>query len=238
MPEIISVDNKVYYLQYSDSFTGDVFMITDNEPFYSLASALNKIFTHSELNYQHCLLTVSCNTVAISTISEGKFKIFDSHSRDLYGMPDSGGKCVLLDVEGLDNLSLYFQNSYGYMCPRDTALLFEVKAVKLSNSSTGIIQNNNLTLMDNNECVPENTNELNKNVYPSQKGKQNESLEERERRLMMRRQKYKERKQKESAESREERLMKLRERRKNQSLKTRETRLSGRHQRAKQAIIN
>ena len=44
VPEIISVDNKLYYLQYSDSFTGDVFMITDNEPFYSLASALNKIF--------------------------------------------------------------------------------------------------------------------------------------------------------------------------------------------------
>ena len=145
---------------------------------------------------------------------------------------------IYIYVEGLDNLLLYFQSSYGYMFPRDTALLFEVKAVKLSNSSTGIIQNNNLTLMDNNECVPENTNELNKNVYPSQKGKQNESLEERERRLMMRRQKYKERKQKESAESREERLMKLRERRKNQSLKTRETRLSGRHQRAKQAIIN
>ena len=235
MPEIISVDNKVYYLQYSDSFTGDVSMITDNEPFYSLASALNKNFSHSELNYQHCLLTVACNTVAISMISEGKFKIFDSHSRDLYGMPDSGGKCVLLDVEGLDNLLLYFQSSYGYMFPRDTALLFEVKAVKLSNSSTGIIQNNNLTLMDNNECVSENTNELNKNVYPSQKGKQNESLEERERHLMMRRQKYKERKQKESAESREERLMKLRDRRKNQSL---ETRLSGRRQRAKQAIIN
>ena len=65
-------------------------------------------------------------------ISEGKFKIFGSHSRDLYGMPGPGGKCVLIDVEGLDNLSLYFQNSYGYMCPRDTALLFEVKAVKLS----------------------------------------------------------------------------------------------------------
>ena len=27
VPEIISVDNKVYYLQYSDSFAGDVFMI-------------------------------------------------------------------------------------------------------------------------------------------------------------------------------------------------------------------
>ena len=81
-PELISVHNNVYYLQYSDSLAGDVFMITDNEPFYSLISAFNKIFSHAELDYQYCLLTIDCNTVAISMISEGKYKIFDSHSRD------------------------------------------------------------------------------------------------------------------------------------------------------------
>ena len=119
MPEIISVDNKVYYLQYSDSFAGDVFMITDNEPFYSMTSALNKIFSHSELDYQNCLLTIDCNTLAICMISEGKFKIFDSHLRDLYGMPDPFGKCVIIDVESLDNLSLYFQSSYQYTYPQN-----------------------------------------------------------------------------------------------------------------------
>ena len=72
-------------------------------------------------------------------VSEGKFKIFDFHSRDLDGMPDPGGKCVLIYVEGLDNLPLYFQSSYGYMFPPDTALPFQVKVVKLSNSSTGFI---------------------------------------------------------------------------------------------------
>ena len=171
MPEIISVDNKVYYLQYNDSFTGDVFMITDNEPLYSLANVLNKIFSHPEINYQHCLLTVACNTVAISMVSEGKFKIFDSYSRDLDGMPDRVGKCVLIDVEGLDNLPLYFQSSYGYMFLRDTALPFEVKAVKLSNSSTGIIQNN-----DNNECVSENSNELNKMFIHRKKPKKENKI--------------------------------------------------------------
>ena len=78
VPEFILVDDEVYYLHYSDSFADDVHMITDNEPFYSLTSAPNKIFSHSELNYRHCLLTVDCNTVAISMFSEGKFKIFDS----------------------------------------------------------------------------------------------------------------------------------------------------------------
>ena len=147
-PELISVHNNVYYLQYSDSLAGDVFMITDNEPFYSLISAFNKIFSHAELDYQYCLLTIDCNTVAISMISEGKYKIFDSHSRDLYGIPDPFGKCVLIAVEGLDNLELYFQSSYRFMCSQNTALPFEIKGVKLSNSDNTIIRNNDCNLTD------------------------------------------------------------------------------------------
>ena len=30
------------------------------------------------------MLTIGCNTVAIFKTSEGTFKVFDSHSRDLY----------------------------------------------------------------------------------------------------------------------------------------------------------
>ena len=84
MPELISVHNNVYYLvQYSDSLAGDVFMITDNEPFYSLISAFNKIFSHAELDYQYCLLTIDCNTVAISMISEGKYKTYMAYQTHL-----------------------------------------------------------------------------------------------------------------------------------------------------------
>ena len=50
---VVSVDNKVYCLQYSESFSGDVFQICDDEPFYMLKT-LNKIFSSTELNYQHC----------------------------------------------------------------------------------------------------------------------------------------------------------------------------------------
>ena len=109
VPEMVSVDNKVYCLQYSESFSGDVFNISDNEPFYTLKTALNKIFSPTELNYQHCLLTIDCNTVAICMISEGTYKIFYSHSRDVYGIPDPFGKCVLIHVESLDNLSRFFK---------------------------------------------------------------------------------------------------------------------------------
>ena len=74
VPEMVSVDNKVYHLHYSESVSGDVFRLFDDEPFYTLTTALNKVFSPTELNYQHCLLTIDCNTVAICMISEEKFK--------------------------------------------------------------------------------------------------------------------------------------------------------------------
>ena len=115
-------------------FCGDVFKLSEDEPFYLFKTALNKIFSPRELHYQHCLLTIDCNTVAICMISEGTFKIFDSHSRDSYAIPDPFGKCVLIHVESLDNLSSFFKNTY----PPNIAMPFEVKGVKSSllNSTT------------------------------------------------------------------------------------------------------
>ena len=100
------------------------------------------------------------------------------------------------------------------MCSQNTALPFEIKGVKLSNSDNTIIRNNDCNLTDN-ESVSQNHNELNKMFSQPQKVRkrnQNESLEERERRLMKRREKYKETKESESTESREKRLSKRRER--------------------------
>ena len=75
----------MYCLQYSDAFAGDLFMATNNlSLYYSLENALDDLFLHARLNYQHCLLTVDCNTVAIFKTSEGNFNIFYSHSRDSY----------------------------------------------------------------------------------------------------------------------------------------------------------
>ena len=107
VPEMVSASDKMYSLQYSDAFAGDLFMATNNLPYYSLQNALNSLFLDSQLNYQHCLLTVDCNTVAIFNTSEGNFKVFDSHSRDSYGIPHPFGKCVLISVEGIN----YFQNT-------------------------------------------------------------------------------------------------------------------------------
>ena len=101
-------------------------------------------------------------------ISERKYKIFDSHSRHLYGIPDPFGKFVLIAVEGLDNLALYFQSSYRFRCSQNTGLPFEIKGVKLSNSDNTIIRNNDSNLTDN-ESVSQNHNELKKNVFSAAK---------------------------------------------------------------------
>ena len=103
VPEMVSVDNKVYRLQYSESFSGDVFKLSDDEPFYTLKTDLNKIFSPTELNYQHCLLTIDCHTVAICMTCERTFKIFDSHSSS------NNSKCVLIHVQALDDLAFFFK---------------------------------------------------------------------------------------------------------------------------------
>ena len=56
MPEIVSVSDQMYSLQYSVSFAGDLFMTTTNLPYFSLENAVNNLFLDSELNHQHCLL--------------------------------------------------------------------------------------------------------------------------------------------------------------------------------------
>ena len=110
VPEMISLSNNIYTLQYSESYAGSVFMTVSNEPFLSLEDALKNIFLSSELDYNCALLTVGCNTVAIFRISEVHFKVFDSHSRDAYGMPHSFGKCVLVTIFSIPDLVTYFQS--------------------------------------------------------------------------------------------------------------------------------
>ena len=97
-------------------------------------------------------------------ISEGMFKIFYSYSRDLYGIPDPFGKCVLIQVERLDNLSSFFQNTN----PRNATTPFKVKGVKSSLLNT-------ITEHDNHDT------------------RQNKILDQRKIKLEKRRQKYKER---------------------------------------------
>jgi hypothetical protein len=126
VPEMVSVSDKIYDLQFSDPYAVDLFTTTIDLPYYSLEEAFNNLFLDLHLNYQYCLLTIGCNTVSIFKASEGNFKIFDPHSRDLYGIPHPFGKCVLVCVEAVSNLVIYFQNT---VPPGVTP--FEVKGVTI-----------------------------------------------------------------------------------------------------------
>ena len=96
VPCFVSIYNKTYALEYSESLTGSLFMASNNGPYMSLQNSLTEVFSNFHLNYNCCLLTIGINTVAVIKNSEQSFKIFDAHSRDFYEMPHSFGKCTLV----------------------------------------------------------------------------------------------------------------------------------------------
>ena len=78
------------------------------------------------LHYNSCVLTIGINTVAIMMPFPGVFKMFDSHSRDVFGRPSALGYRVLISVEGIENLGEYFR-----LTSRSNVVMpFELKVVK------------------------------------------------------------------------------------------------------------
>ena len=73
--------------------------------------------------YTTFILTVDANAVCIYLSNEGKFKIFDSHSRDKYGRSHPLGTCVLLEADTINNVIQYFKSLY------IESSQFELKAV-------------------------------------------------------------------------------------------------------------
>ena len=133
-------------------------------------------------------------------ISEGTFRIFDSHSRDLYGIPDPFGKCVLIHVKRLDDLSIFFQNTN----PPNTTTSFEVKGVKSSLLNT-VTEHENHNIRQN-QILDKREIQLEKR---RQKHKErSETTEARERRLA----KLREIRKNQSSDTREKELLDKRQR--------------------------
>ena len=198
VPCAVSLYNKVYTLQYSESLTGSLFMTSNNGPYMSLQNSLMEVFSNSGLNYHCCLLTVGNNTVAVFKNSEQSFKIFDSHSKDFYGMPHSFGKCTLLSIEGLKNIVSYLQMS----CSEVGVVPFEIKGVLISDCQLDLksVQNS-----QKNEESPSDKKNPKKLVNRKRKCS-SEITDIREKRLIARREYEKKRKANESEESRQKRL--------------------------------
>ena len=123
VPEYVDIENRVFNLQYSEAFSGALYMSEVSLPYVTLEHVLNEVFV--SLHYNSCLLTIGMNTVAIMMPFSGVFKVFDSHSRDIFGRPSAMGYCVLISVEGIENLEEYFR-----LTSRSNVVIpFELKSI-------------------------------------------------------------------------------------------------------------
>ena len=249
VPCIVSLYNKVFTLQYSESLAGSLFLTLKNGPYMSLQNSLIEVFSSSGLNYNCCLLTAGINTVAVFKISEQRFKIFDSHAKDLYGMPHPFGKCTLLSIEGLENLVSYLQ-----MSSLETGVFpFEIKGASISDCQLEqrhepLTSNNKNTLKQNRKRKPsDETADIKRRRLISQheyekKRRANESEESRQKRLSQQRENKRKKRASESLESRQKRLAGQSKYQKDknviESVECREIRLANQRQYQKEKVAN
>ena len=147
VPAMVSLNEKTYNLTYSgESLSGELFMTDNNGPYISLKNAFTEIFFGGETNCECSLLTIDCNTVSVFNMLNNRYRIFVSHSRDMWGMPSFSGTCVLLIVDGLENLVAFFQaTSY-----RGTCVPFEMKGVLVNEACIGHNQDFEQLISDQN----------------------------------------------------------------------------------------
>ena len=127
LPTLLTIKNIGYSLEFSNSYTGNVHLNVPiiNFPFVMpLNSALEQL-QHQQFN--SFLLTIECNTISIFIDNNSLFKVFYSHSRDLFGMPHPHGSCVLLEFDSLTKFMEYLM----FMYRRD--VIYELKGVKVIN---------------------------------------------------------------------------------------------------------
>ncbi|RMX39560.1 hypothetical protein pdam_00006107 [Pocillopora damicornis] len=127
VPEMIIVFNTNYQLQYSPSYTDTIHGTYEVQDFNYCKSFANAMQALLGQNYNFFLLRVLSTTVGFYCNGDGKFKIFDSHGRDSYGLPHPQGTCVLLEVNTLNELINSFQGLF-----QNPNVLFELKGVHIN----------------------------------------------------------------------------------------------------------
>ena len=70
VPSMVSINDKTYALTYSESLTGELSMTCDAGPYVCLKNAFTNLFFGLETNYEYCLLTIVCNSIAVFKMSE------------------------------------------------------------------------------------------------------------------------------------------------------------------------
>ena len=118
LPTMVTNCNTDYQIEFSQSYSSCLHSSAFNENIPGVMPLIQD-------GYSSFLLTIASNTVAMFRNPNGLIKMFDSHGRDVYGLPDAHGTCILLEVSSVTHLVEYFKNIY------NLAVLFELKGIKI-----------------------------------------------------------------------------------------------------------
>ena len=110
----------------------------------SLATAFDSLLRE---NYSSFILTIGSYAVAIYTLPNGGYKIFDSHSKDLLGMTHPLGTCTLIEIDSLNNLVQYFHSFHS----QTTNATYEARGVRIHKMQS---DSDNCVVGYNEECIP------------------------------------------------------------------------------------
>ena len=205
VPEMVSINEAIYNLEYSESYAGNVFMTCNDGPFFTLQYAINRIFLLSELNYAFALLTIGCNTIAIFRMSDGSFRVFDSHARNIFGEPHPFGKCIFITITNIQNLSIFFKKVNSV-----SILPFEIKGVKVYACGQAMRPLSTIASSTSINTDSSSTagNSVASKLSRKQKGRyKTETQEHKEKRLLKQREYAKQKRASESNECRKKRLL-------------------------------
>ena len=112
LPSQLTVFDTDYIFEYSESYSGNVIGDCSIEGYQYCVPFHRSFELLLAENYSAFILTIDSNAVCIFSTTDRKYKVFDSHSRDIYGRSHPQGTCVLLEAPNINNVILYFQSLY------------------------------------------------------------------------------------------------------------------------------
>jgi hypothetical protein len=150
LPSQLTVFETNFAFEYSESYSGNVIGDCSIEG-YQYCVPFHRSFELLMVeNYCAFILTIDSNAVRIFSTTDGRYKIFYSRSRDIYGTSrpqgtsHPQGTCVLLEAPSIGNVILYFQSLYSENSQ------FELRGINIEEVQANVDQNldNNITNSD------------------------------------------------------------------------------------------
>ncbi|CAB4001282.1 ATP-dependent DNA helicase PIF1 [Paramuricea clavata] len=165
LPSQLTVFDTDYIFEYSESYSGNVIGDCSIEGYQYCVPFHRSFELLLAENYSAFILTIDSNAVCIFSTTDGKYIVFDSHSRDIYGRSHPQGACVLLEAPNINNVILYFQSLYGENSQ------FELRGINIEEVQANCDQNLNnsirnsaLSAYDDDDSSPTCTAHYIKNI--------------------------------------------------------------------------